>query len=81
MKFLKTLFSSDYGMLGVLVGLCVFFSFITFEEQQPVGKSGAERLVETIEAEFPDLGSVREEHLRNLSTKGSERTDGRCGQW
>ena len=45
-------------MLGVLVGLCVFFSFITFEEQQPVGKSGAERLVETIEAEFPDLGSV-----------------------
>ncbi|MEE3062189.1 MAG: ABC transporter permease [Verrucomicrobiota bacterium] len=58
MKFLKTLFSSDYGMLGVLVGLCVFFSFITFEEQQPVGKSGAERLVETIEAEFPDLGSV-----------------------
>ena len=52
MKILKTLFSSDYGMLGVLVGLCIFFSLITFEQQQPVGASGAERLAEEIASEY-----------------------------
>ena len=49
---IKSLFTSDYGMLWVLIALCVFFSLITYEEQQPEGVEAAERLVETIDAFF-----------------------------
>lgn len=52
------LFSSDYGMLGALFLLCLFFSVITFEQQQPVGEEGAARLVEEIAERFPKPGSV-----------------------
>lgn len=58
MKILKNLLSSDYGMLGVLVLLCVFFSVITYEEQQPVGKDGAERLFAKISNDFEESGTV-----------------------
>ena len=44
MKILKALLSSDYGMLGVLASLCVFFSLITYEEQDPGGTEGADLL-------------------------------------
>ena len=46
MKWVKTIFSSDYGMLGVLVILCAFFSWITLEEQQPQGGDAAEVLAQ-----------------------------------
>ena len=58
MKILKALFSSDYGMLGALLFLCIFFSFITYEQQQPVGEEGANRLSEEIIEKFPVAGSV-----------------------
>ena len=58
MKILKNLLSSDYGMLGVLVLLCVFFSVITYEEQQPLGKDGAERLFAKISNDFEESGTV-----------------------
>ena len=58
MKILKNLLSSDYGMLGVLVFLCVFFSVITYEEQQPLGKDGAERLFAKISNDFEESGTV-----------------------
>ena len=58
MKWIKTIFSSDYGMLGVLVLLCAFFSWITFEEQQPEGEDGAVQLSQSIADQFTDPGRV-----------------------
>ena len=58
MKILRNLLSSDYGMLGVLILLCVFFSVITFEEQNPVGEDGADRLLAQIVDQFENPGSV-----------------------
>ena len=57
MKILRNLLSSDYGMLGVLILLCVF-SVITFEEQNPVGEDGADRLLAQIVDQFENPGSV-----------------------
>ena len=58
MKILRNLLSSDYGMLGVLILLCVFFSVITFEEQNPVGEEGADRLLGQIADQFEKPGTV-----------------------
>ena len=58
MKWIKAIFSSDYGMLGVLVILCVFFSWITFEEQQPEGEEAAEKLEQVISESFDVPGRV-----------------------
>ncbi len=58
MKILKKLLSSDYGMLGVLVALCVFFSLITYENQQPVGQDAADRLLGQIQDQFKEPGVV-----------------------
>ncbi|MBT3667684.1 MAG: ABC transporter permease [Opitutae bacterium] len=58
MKWVKTIFSSDYGMLGVLVLLCAFFSWITFEEQQPEGKDAADSLNQSIRQDFNEPGRV-----------------------
>ena len=69
MKILRNLLSSDYGMLGVLILLCVFFSVITFEEQNPVGEEGAERLLGQIADQFENPGTVI------IAGRGSE--DGR----
>ena len=69
MKILKKLLSSDYGMLGVLVVLCVFFSLITFENQQPVGRDAADRLLVQIQNQFETPG------VAVLAGKGSD--DGR----
>ena len=58
MRILKTLLSSDYGMLGVLVCLCVLFSLITYEEQEPAGKDGAKHLGDQIKKQFEKAGRV-----------------------
>lgn len=39
----------DYGMLGVLVLLCVFFSIVTMSEQQPEGEAAADAVVTHIQ--------------------------------
>ena len=56
-------------MLGVLGVLCVFFSLITFENQQPVGRDAADRLLVQIQNQFETPG------VAVLAGKGSE--DGR----
>ena len=58
MKWIKKIFFSDYGMLGVLVLLCAFFSWITFEEQQPKGRNGSEQLSQSISDQFNKPGRV-----------------------
>ena len=58
MKWIKTIFSSDYGMLGVLVILCLFFSWITLEEQQPEGVDAAEVLALSVDQAFELPGRV-----------------------
>ena len=45
-------------MLGVLILLCLFFGVITYEQQQPLGKDGAERLLLKISNNFEKPGSV-----------------------
>ena len=47
MNNLTKLLSSDYGMLGALIGLCLF-RIITYEEQQPVGLDGANQLLDGV---------------------------------
>ncbi|HAV61485.1 MAG TPA: sugar-transporting ATPase [Verrucomicrobiales bacterium] len=39
---------SDYGMVLVLLALCVFFSAITYTEQHPAGESGGRELARQI---------------------------------
>jgi ribose transport system permease protein len=41
---LMTLVTGDYGMLLVLLGLCLFFSFVTMDEQAPAGGEAARQL-------------------------------------
>ncbi len=43
---------SDHGMLMVLVLLCAFFSWATFDEQHPRGPAAAAQLAEDIVARF-----------------------------
>ena len=58
MKILRQLLASDYGMLGALLVLCLFFSWVTYAEQQPIGGEAAERLLEQVDEKFPQTGSV-----------------------
>ena len=58
MKILRQLLASDYGMLGALLVLCLFFSWVTYAEQQPIGGEAAERLLEQVDEKFPQTGSA-----------------------
>jgi len=49
---------SDYGMLLVLVLLCVLFSLLTITEQTSTGKAGAHLLFEQISKEPPSDGRI-----------------------
>jgi ribose transport system permease protein len=48
---------NDYGMLGVLLLLCVYFSWVTLDDQHPNGESGGSQLAETITDQF-DSGTT-----------------------
>lgn len=41
-------FLSEYGMLLVLLALCVFFSFVTLAEQSPTGAAAAQQVADRI---------------------------------
>jgi ribose transport system permease protein len=43
---------ADYGMVLALLVLCVFFSIVTWSEQQPTGESGARQLAAEIAKQF-----------------------------
>ena len=43
---------TDYGMIVVLIGLCLLFSLLTLHRQMPEGSVAAAELVERITAEF-----------------------------
>ena len=43
--------ASDYGMLGILALLCIFFSLMTVNEQYPTGEEAAEKLGKIIASE------------------------------
>ncbi len=40
----RSRFFSNYGMLGVLLLLCLFFSLVTVKDQYPTGAEGARQL-------------------------------------
>ena len=42
---------SEYGMLPVLVLICILFSILTLKDQTVTGRAGAERLVDRIDSE------------------------------
>ena len=42
-------FISDYGMLGVLILLCLFFSILTVDAQHPTGEKAAKSLVKALQ--------------------------------
>ncbi|GAF77580.1 unnamed protein product, partial [marine sediment metagenome] len=39
---------SDYGMVLVLIALCVMISLLTIEEQTPSPETGAEQLLQQV---------------------------------
>ena len=41
-------FMSDYGMLFVLIVLCLFLCVVTYDEQQPGGATAAEQLATAV---------------------------------
>ncbi len=46
-------FVSDYGMLGVLILLCILFSILTLREQHPSGAEAARVLSKQLADEYP----------------------------
>lgn len=57
--------ASQYGMLGVLLLLAIFFSLVTLREQQPTGEAAAralaERLARAAAADAGEAGAARPE--------------------
>ena len=51
-------FISDYGMIIGLLLLCVFFSYVTWDEQHATGLGAANQLRENITKEFPPGSTV-----------------------
>lgn len=51
-------FIADYGMLFVLIGLCVLFSALTLQEQRPEGADAGERVAKAMLASTVDPGVV-----------------------
>lgn len=54
MKLLKSRLLDEYGMILVLLLLCLFFSVMTYREQSPTGAAAGRRLAKMIKAQFPD---------------------------
>lgn len=52
MKLLFKSFFSDYGMIFVLLLLCVYFSIVTYSDQSPVGAPAAEQVSAEIRRVF-----------------------------
>src|SRR5258708_35816109 len=50
--------ASEYGIVGALVILCVYFSWVTYGEQRPTGASGGEALASEIKRALPPGSSV-----------------------
>ena len=51
-------FFADYGMVFVLILLCVLFSVLTWNEQSPVGADAGKQLARIIEDSDVDSGAV-----------------------
>ncbi len=51
-------FVSDYGMSLVLLLLCVYYSLVTFAEQQATGAAGGEQLAQAVLARVGSSGRV-----------------------
>lgn len=49
---------SDYGMVLVLVGLCVLFSLLTLKVQTPTGEEAVAEVAEAITARFESSASI-----------------------
>lgn len=45
-------FFSDYGMVFVLLLLCAYYSWVTYDEQHPVGVGGGRQLADEVAAQF-----------------------------
>jgi ribose transport system permease protein len=58
LRTLASRFLADYGILAVLIGLCVFFSVATYTTQQPNGAAGGAQLAELIAGRAPRGASV-----------------------
>ncbi|MDZ7359635.1 MAG: ABC transporter permease [candidate division KSB1 bacterium] len=51
-------FFSDYGMLGVLVVLCLYFSWATLQEQHPEGEAAAALVAENISSALAPKSNI-----------------------
>ncbi|MDP6505732.1 MAG: ABC transporter permease, partial [Planctomycetota bacterium] len=51
-------FLSDYGMLVVLLILCAYCSYATWDEQHPTGESGAKILADQIVRDFESSSTI-----------------------
>jgi ribose transport system permease protein len=57
-KHLFARLSSDYGMLGILLLLCAYFSWATLQEQHPTGAGAARIVAEKIRATLPSNATL-----------------------
>jgi ribose transport system permease protein len=51
-------FTTDYGMVFVLLLLCGWYSWATWAEQQPAGASAGEQLAAIIDTELPEQARI-----------------------
>jgi ribose transport system permease protein len=50
--------SSDYGILGVLILLCAYFSWATLQEQHPEGEAAAEIVAQSISSSLAQKSNI-----------------------
>jgi len=58
MKRALSRFLSNYGMIGVLLLLCAFFSVVTYSEQSPTGEAAAKQVFAAIQQQFGKTARV-----------------------
>jgi len=66
---------SQYGMLGVLLLLGVFFSLVTIRDQQPTGKAAGTSLAEQIESLVSDRSPEQWPTILILAPGGDDASD------
>jgi ribose transport system permease protein len=50
--------SSDYGMLLVLLLLCAYYSYVTWQEHHPTGAGAAQEIADEVTARWPEGATV-----------------------
>jgi len=64
--------AADYGMAGVLLLLCIYYSIATWNEQFPAGAEAAERVAEAVSAETAFVVAETGAEAREFADRAAE---------